>query len=63
MDNILGYYVFDQSKGGWLQDDEKSWSQDFYGANSFTTADLANAIGERECEKGGFYVLACLGSM
>ena len=63
VDTILGYYVFAPAKGGWLQCDETTWSQDFYGTQSFESADLANAIGERECEEGGFYVLACLGSI
>lgn len=66
MDNILGYYVFDPSRG-WLQDDEKSWSDDFNGAAEFNTAELANDIGKRETSTDvgsaeDFYVLACLGA-
>lgn len=64
MDNILGYYVFDPSRG-WLQDDEKTWAFDFHGACAFTEAELANDIGERQSPQPAqtFYVLACLGSM
>jgi hypothetical protein len=63
MDNILGYYVFDPSRG-WLQDDEKTWSFDFHGAAALTSAELANGVGERETPHADtFYVLACLGSM
>lgn len=63
MDNILGFYVFDASRG-WLQDDEKTWAFDFHGANSFNDAQLANDVGERQSDADHtFYVLACLGSM
>lgn len=60
MDNILGFYVFDGRQ--WLADDEKTWTNDFYSAASFTTANMANAIGEREEGDRVIYVLACLGS-
>lgn len=65
--HILGYYVFDSSRG-WLQDDEKTWADDFHGACEFRSAELANDIGKRETptDTGAaetFYVLACLGSM
>lgn len=63
MPNILGYYVFDQNRGGWLQDDEKTWGSDFYCSVSFQDAELANSIGERECPEGGFYIFACMSSM
>ncbi len=62
MDNILGYYVFDQTRG-WLQDDEKTWG-DFDSAQEFTDAKLANDIGKRQSsDKLTFYVMACIGSI
>lgn len=41
------FYVFNQTRNAWLQDDEKSWG-DFTGAQAFTDAQLAEDIRERE---------------
>ena len=63
MPNILGYHVFDQARG-WLEDDEKSWTPDFGASACFSTAELANDLGERQSPgvTETFYVMAVLGS-
>lgn len=64
MDNILGFYIFDPSRG-WLQSDEKTWAFDFHGGAEISSDELANAIGARESPRPDqtYYVFACLGSM
>ena len=59
-ETMLGYYVFDGRK--WLADDEKSWTDDFYEAASFSNAELAKEIGEREEGDRVIYILGCLPS-
>lgn len=60
MDNVLSYHVFDGQK--WLADDEKTWTNDFHSSANFTSAELAQDIGEREGKDDRIiYVMACLG--
>lgn len=64
MENVIGYYIFDPSRG-WLQEDEKTWEFDFHGGAVFTDPKLADDIGKREstAKAHTFYVLACMGSI
>lgn len=59
---MLSYHVFDGK--GWLADDERSWTPNFDHAASFSSAQLAKDVGEREGGKNGavIYVFGLLPS-
>lgn len=61
---ILSFHVYTTRDGGlWLADDEKTWTSRFLDSASFTSAQLAKDIGEREeTPADTIYVFACLGS-
>lgn len=65
MEDVLSYHVYTTRDGGlWLSDDEKHWTSRFLESAAFTSARLANDIGEREAtEADTIYVMACMGSM
>lgn len=58
--NILSYHVFD-GNCMWLAEDEKKWTRYFHDSASFTNAQLAQDVGEREAGDRTIYVMGCMG--
>lgn len=62
MDNVLSYHVLHGRTGRWLAEDEHTWTNDLTCSAAFTSAELAQVIGERETDPlDSIYVMACLG--
>lgn len=62
MENVLSYHVLNGINGKWLDADEHSWTTAFTDSAGFSSAKLAQDVGEREAGPDGIiYVMACMG--
>ena len=57
--DILGYYIFNSTRGLWLQDDEKSWGN-FSSAVEFNNLGVCQQIRERESGDDVTYTMAAM---
>lgn len=60
--HILSYHVLNGINGKWLDADEHSWTTSYLDSAAFSSAKLAQDVGERETGPTGIiYVMACMG--
>lgn len=48
----MAFYIYRPSERVFLQEDEKTWGEDWYGAAAFTSRELADQIAIRELGPG-----------
>lgn len=57
--NVLGIYIYNDTKQMWLEDDEHNWTRSFSNAACFANEETAEAIRERESGDMVTYCMEC----